>query len=1365
MHHLFRLRHLGILTAVIGVGLIPLYAAPNLGAAESFAVLAENVTITGNGTVDVNAVTGGGQGRVGALTYTNATGTLLSDFGAVTTDPTTVNAAITAADSVADALCAAPGGTAFPGAVGGTYTLSPGITYRTAADLTLAAGETVSFSGPGDYTIIVQGDLSVDAATAFALNGAAAANITWIVCGDGLDTTGVTLGAGTVPGRIISAEDITLPSGAAVNGKLIVTGAGGSVIFNPVASEDTITVNDAGTPPSVTVTSPNLAPVTSALPALAGVGTPVNPFVITVGQTLTYTVTATDPDVTGTVDLDSTGDAGLTGYVDGLPIVDGADPVAVGVVYAPTNADAGVTHTITYTATDDTGAVASTTVSIYVNAAPTAPTTSNVSGEAPFFVGGAGTPASPFVTCVGGTLTFDVTGTDPDFAVDALGTNTVTLDVAGETASFSFANAAPATPASGLPASNSTTGTITSTVTYTPTTADGGTTQTLTFTFTDEFGATSTQDVVIFTSSLPTFPGPVTDGTVVTACVGQTLQFDVTANDTDVEVPGMPPTPETVALYVEGVPVGAEHNPNFLGVDSVGPDNDGDGIGGDLLVVGDEDNDGNATSQTSRFEWTPLASDVAASPYTLTYTAEDAAGCKTPIQVTVIVTNPPTLTATLAGNPVTEGQVVTVCPDNTLTIPVTAVDVDGDVVALSATGNPGSFPATSAAGMTSSTLTFTPTVGQAGQTFNVVLTAQDVDSASTLPANTPGVSQCSATATLSFTIRVANVPALSVTGLGNTTVNAGVINVCVGSPVSFRVRATDADAGDSISLTQTSTLPVTAFTPGLPATGNPVETNVTYIPTVAGTTPVTFVATDSAGCVSTTTVTVIASSVPTLTIGSVTGAQSGDGTAANPYVVCATPAAPLAFTVTAADGDVADTVTLSQSGLPGNATFNVAGTNPAVGSFSFSPSAGQGGQTYAVTFTAADNSGAACSVSQTVSIRVSSLPVITATPSTITVCEGEAINFRVRATDAEASNVTIGVPTITNNGGGEGQPVAPDLVLTNTQSLPAAGNPVETVVTATAPEVAVDVTYTITYTATDADGCTATQVVTVTVLNSKPASVALSRTGGDVFGEQICYTAVVTDDCPADLGGPRRLSGIQVCFKVEGTTGNDGQTFAITNANGEAVFCLTPVFPGTLTVTAVIDQNGDCAADDGTTGGTNNVTVPAPVPNSTGTYVTGQGKVDVSDPIFGTIPVIAQFTLDIAPKANGTFKGKVNVLVPSGGTLPNGKGTNVKINSTRIDSVTVTDVQGGRRAVIFGVAKVTGLAGAGLNGTRPFRADVFDGGTPGIPNDSITLTLLDTVGGVAVGPVGGNLGFGRGGNHLKDITRDDIKIRSGVRGR
>lgn len=1360
MHHLFRLRHLGALTVVVGVGLIPLYAAPNLGAGENFAVLADSVVVTGDGAVNVNPITpGGGSGVVGANAATIDPAATVN----FTSTAVGVPAAITAADAVADAICAGPT-VPFPAAVGGVYTVTPSATpYLVAGNLALTAANSVVFNGAGDYTIVVQGDLDVDAATAFNLGAANAANITWIVCGDTIDPTGVTIAGGTFPGRVVSAENIIVSPAATVNGKLIATGAGASVTFNVPGAGDTTTVNDAGAAPVVTVTGVTATPQNGNFPPFSGNGTAASPYVLTVGQTLSYTVTATDLDATGTVVLDSTGDETLTGYVDNLPVT--ADPAVANVTYTPTATDVGP-RTITYTATDSSGAVTTTSVTILVNGVGTVGT-GNVTGEAPFFVGGAGTTASPFVACVGAPLTFDVTATDPDFAVDATGSNTVTLDVANETGSFAFSPT--------LPANNTTTGTITTTVTYTPTPADGGSTQTLAFTFTDELGATTTQNVVIFTSSLPTFAAPFTSpgGAVVTACVGQLVQFDVTTNDADDVIPGDPSTPEAVALYVEGVPVGASHDPNFLGVDSVGPDNDGDGHGGDLLVIADEDEDGDPTSQTSRFQWTPMAGDEGV--YLLTYTAEDVAGCTTETTVTVVVTNPPSISALNGGTAVTAGQTLTVCPDQTLTLPVTAVDADGDEVAITATGAPGTFtPAlpASGTGTATSTLNFTPTAGQAGQTFNVVLTATDTTSASTLPPNTPGVTQCTAATTLAFTVRVANLPQLAVTPLGNTTIGDGVINVCAGQPVSFLVRATDADAGDTLTLNQTSGLPATAFTPGLPATGNPVESTVNFTPAAAGTNVVTFTATDSTGCVATTTVTINASAAPTLAVGTVTGATGGNGSAATPYTVPVLPAAPLSFTVTGTGTSATNAVTLSQTGAPAtNATFTP--TLPQTGAvgapvsttFSFSPSLAQAGQVFALTFTAADDSGSACTATQTINIRVLSAQEglqLTATPSSLTVCEGTAINYRVRATSAAPGNITIGLPTITNNGGVEGQPVAPDLTLVNTPTLPTAGNPVETVVTGTAPQVEADVTYTVTYTATDAEGTTATQDVTITVLNSVPTNVSLSRIGGDVFGEQICYVAVVTDNCPAEAGGPNRLAGIQVCFDVTGTTGNSGQFFATTDANGEATFCLTPVFPGTLTVTAAIDQNGDCVADAGTATGTDNVTVPAPVPNASGTYINGQGKVDVSDPVFGFAPVIAQFTVDIAPKANGTFKGKINVLIPGAGVLPNGRGTSVKINTTRIDSVTVTDVQGGRRAVVFGVAKITGLAGSGLNGTRPFRADIFDGGTPGIPNDSITLTLLDTAGGVAVGPVGGNLGFGRGAGKN---PKDDIKIRSGIRGR
>jgi hypothetical protein len=600
---------------------------------------------------------------------------------------------------------------------------------------------------------------------------------------------------------------------------------------------------------------------------------------------------------------------------------------------------------------------------------------------------------------------------------------------------------------------------------------------------------------------------------------------------------------------------------------------------------------------------------------------------------------------------------------------------------------------------------------------------------------------------------VEDVPALTVTGNGDTVVNAGnVINACSGDAVTFRVRA--ADGGEDVVLTQSGAPAGATFTPGLPATGtNAVETDVAFTAGAAGTTVITFTGTDAAGCATSVAVTVNVSNVPTLTL------TSGGNPVADGATLVACVGEPFTFTVAGNSGDALETVTLTQVGAPVGLTPSAnplaTGTPGASIDQTITPTPAQGGQTFSITYTATDNSAAACTVSQTVNLRISSLPVVTATPSTLTVCEGMDVSFRVRATDTDPGNVTIGVPTISTLPVGQ-----PALVLTNTATLPTAGNPVETVVTATSPLVTADTTYTITYTVTDSDGCDVTQVVTVTVLNTVPTSVVLTRTGagaGDPFGSEICYTAVVLDNCPASEGGPRRVAGVPVCFSVVGTTGNTGTFTVTTNANGEAVHCLTPLFPGTITVTAVIDFNGDCLADAGTTGATDNVTVPAPAPIGVGCFIAGRGKVDASNAVFGTEPVIAQFTVDISPKRNGTHRGSITATVPGGGSR-NGRRVNVSLRSTSITSVGCSEGAIGRVAVVFGTATVKGLEDSGLSGVLPFRADLLDAGTPGVPNDRFVITLLDPATGLPVGPVGGNLGFARGA-----APKDDIKIRVGPR--
>src|SRR5262249_33131558 len=65
--------------------------------------------------------------------------------------------------------------------------------------------------------------------------------------------------------------------------------------------------------------------------------------------------------------------------------------------------------------------------------------------------------------------------------------------------------------------------------------------------------------------------------------------------------------------------------------------------------------------------------------------------------------------------------------------------------------------------------------------------------------------------------------------------------------LNFTVKATDADAGDSVSLTGAGIPAGATMTPGLPASGNPVQSAFSWPSPTAGTQVLTFAATDKAG--------------------------------------------------------------------------------------------------------------------------------------------------------------------------------------------------------------------------------------------------------------------------------------------------------------------------------------------------------------------------------------------------------------------------------------------------------------------------------------------------------------------------------------
>jgi len=363
------------------------------------------------------------------------------------------------------------------------------------------------------------------------------------------------------------------------------------------------------------------------------------------------------------------------------------------------------------------------------------------------------------------------------------------------------------------------------------------------------------------------------------------------------------------------------------------------------------------------------------------------------------------------------------------------------------------------------------------------------------------------------------------------------------------------------------------------------------------------------------------------------------------------------------------------------------------------------------------------------------------TPADMTIIRttvGQTVFFEVQATDPDGDAVTIDFDAVPNN------------AVNGPRSLSADLNP------------AVNVdrrTFSFTPVAGDegdevgfvffarSNGDVAVTRVFVGVDQPRPTTIVVTRTpanGQAAFGQQICQTALVTDQAG------RPLAGVPVTFTISGNTGNNGTTQdpttpggapvsgpVLTDQNGIAQFCFTPLFPGTNTVTISVP---------GVANQTNTVTtLPAGTP---GAHVSGNGVVNTA-PANATGPIPGFFSLSVRGRANGRARGTVSFVVPATGS----QGI-FRLNSSQITSVTVQDNPGNRSAVIFGTGR------SNTFGRVQFRVDAVDGGFPGVPNDSFRITIL-TAGGVqqVIGPVGGNLSFTR----TPDLTRShDIRIQVGA---
>jgi putative Ig domain-containing protein/Big-like domain-containing protein len=243
------------------------------------------------------------------------------------------------------------------------------------------------------------------------------------------------------------------------------------------------------------------------------------PQTVQVGNTLTVTASASDPDSGDTVNLSA---ANLPANSSFSPNPATGNPASGQLTFTPSPAQAGQTYSVTFTATDNHGATVSGSLQITV--------TSGGSGNRPPVISVPG----PQTVQAGNTLSFTVTGSDPDAG------DVVSLAGSGVPPNASF-NANSGNPASGV-------------FTFTPNSAQAGQTFSVTFTATDNHGASASGAVSItVTSGPPTNHPPIISvpGPQIIAA-GRLLTFTVTASD---------PDGDAVTLSASGLPANASFNP------------------------------------------------------------------------------------------------------------------------------------------------------------------------------------------------------------------------------------------------------------------------------------------------------------------------------------------------------------------------------------------------------------------------------------------------------------------------------------------------------------------------------------------------------------------------------------------------------------------------------------------------------------------------------------------------------------------------------------------------------------------------------------------------------------------------------------
>jgi parallel beta-helix repeat protein len=469
-------------------------------------------------------------------------------------------------------------------------------------------------------------------------------------------------------------------------------------------------------------------------------------------------------------------------------------------------------------------------------------------------------------------------------------------------------------------------------------------------------GATFTPGVGNFTGTLSWKPGYTQSGSyTVTFTASNELASSATTQITVTNTDRAPVvTAPSSASVDEGVP---------LTVNVTAADPDGQAItsltatnlpAGATFTPGPGDTTGTLT-------WTPDFTQSGS--YNITFQASNTlTGTKT-TQVSVSgVNRPPVVIAP---------ETATVVENAPLTINVTANDPDGqNIQSLTASGLPSGATFNASSGNTAGTMTWTPTLSQAG-TYTVIFTASN---------SRTGRDTTVITVTDFDRVPVVTAPATA--------------SVAENAQLTFNVSVSDPD-GQAISSLVATDLPAGAtFTPGAGNTTGVLSWKPDF--TQSGSHAITFTATNTSSGSATTQVTVHGTDrAPAVTA---------------PATAAAAENALLTVQVTAADPDADAILSLTAANLPPGATFTP-GTGNTTGTLSWTPNFSQSGS-YTVSFTASN----ALSGSATTEITVSGTdqPPVVSAPDTTSGFEGEllTVNISVVDPDGEAiDSVTVtGLP-------------------------------------------------------------------------------------------------------------------------------------------------------------------------------------------------------------------------------------------------------------------------------------------------------------------------------------------------------------------